>query len=82
MQGRVSFTFPFTSAVTSTDTLKQVSTVILLAPSVSNSVGSLGVMVIAPVCIRNMTVSYSCTGWLYRAIYSTEPPTPSNELIV
>lgn len=49
MQGCVPFTFPFTSAVTSTDALKQVSPVILLAPSVPNSVGSLGVLVIAPI---------------------------------
>jgi len=78
----MSFTFPFTSAVTSTDALKQVSTVILLAPGVSNSVGSLGVMVIAPICIRNTAVSYFCIGWLHHTISSTEPPTLSNKLIV
>lgn len=78
----MSFAFPFTSAITGTDALKQVSTVILLAPGVSNSVGSLGVMVIAPICTRNMTVSYFCIRWLHHAIYSTEPLTLSNELIV
>lgn len=69
----MSFALPFTSAITSTDALKQVSTVILLAPGVSNSVGSLGVLVIAPVCTRSMTISYFWIGWLHCPIYSTEP---------
>lgn len=43
------FTFPLASAVTSADALKQVSSVILLAPGITNSVRSLGVLIIAPI---------------------------------
>lgn len=81
VQGCVPLTFPLASAVPGADALQQVPTVILLAPVVSNSVGSLGVVVIAAICVRNRTLSWACTGWLHWALPSSPPPTPPNKLI-
>lgn len=82
VQGRVSLAFPLASAVPGADALEQVPTVILLAPVVSNSVGSLGVVVIAAICVRNMTLSCACSGWFRWAVSSTQPPTLSSKLIL
>lgn len=64
VQGRVPLTLPLSPAIPSADTLQQVATVVLLAPGVSNPVGSLGVVVIAAICVRNRTLSWACTGQL------------------
>lgn len=45
----MSLTLPFPSAIACADALEQVSSVILLAPSVSNSIGCPGVLIIASV---------------------------------
>lgn len=46
----MSLTLPLPSAVACADALEQVSSVVLLAPGVSNPVGCPGVLIIASVC--------------------------------
>lgn len=45
----MSLTLPLPSAIACADTLKQVSSVVLLAPRVSNPIGCPGVLIVASV---------------------------------
>lgn len=52
------FTLPLPSAIARADALEQVPPVILLAPGITDSVGCLSVLIIAPVCVGKKAFRY------------------------
>lgn len=60
-------TLPLPSAVSCADALQQVPSVVLLAPGVPNSIGSSGVLIIAPVSrgTSDASTAFSQTGTIH-----------------
>lgn len=52
------FTLPLPSAVARADALEQVPPIILLAPGITDSIGCLSVLIIAPVCVGKKAFKY------------------------
>lgn len=82
LQRRVPFTLPLPSAVARADALEQVPPIILLAPGITDSIGCLSVLIIAPVSrgTGDTSTAFSQTSTIHHhpALIGLFPGFPNN----